>query len=221
MTTATPPKGLNWVQILATLAFAVALLCLAISVWGYIEAQNIVFTLIGVILFGGVGGVLWFLGRVVTRQRVRQHPPLIRPAHPSERLTLEALQRRASLANPSDREAILANPDAIVLPQEQIDALQVFVAESAGTIQGFAALIPREDGDLELDALFVEPGTWRQGIGRQLIEHCVVEARRLGAVAIHVIGNPEAERFYRACAFEQVGTTDTRFGIGLLMRRPL
>jgi len=132
---------------------------------------------------------------------------------------LESLQRRASLANPSDREAILAHPDAIDLPQAQIDALQVFVAESAGSIQGFAALIPREDGDLELDALFVEPDTWRQGIGRRLIEHCVVVARQQGVAAIHVIGNPQAEGFYRACAFEHVGTTDTRFGIGLLMRR--
>ena len=143
----------------------------------------------------------------------------IRPARPSERSALEELQRRASLANASDREAILAHPDAIDLPQVQIDALQVFVAESAGSIQGFAALIPREDGDLELDALFVEPDTWRQGIGRRLIEHCVVVARQQGVAAIHVIGNPQAEGFYRACAFEQVGTTDTRFGIGLLMRR--
>jgi hypothetical protein len=37
----------------------------------------------------------------------------IREARPEELADLEALQRRASLANPGDREAILAHPDAI------------------------------------------------------------------------------------------------------------
>jgi N-acetylglutamate synthase-like GNAT family acetyltransferase len=145
----------------------------------------------------------------------------VRLARASERLALEALQARASLANPSDREAILANPDAIDLPQAQIDDCQVYVAEIAGSIQGFAALLPREDGNAELDALFVDPGTWRQGIGRKLIDRCVAVARLQGAAAIHVVGNPHAEGFYRACGFELVGTTTTRFGVGHLMRRLL
>jgi GNAT superfamily N-acetyltransferase len=150
-----------------------------------------------------------------------QDPVHVRLARPSERLALEALQARASLANPSDREAILANPDAIDLPAEQLDDGQVYVAEVAGSILGFAALLPREDGNAELDALFVEPDIWRQGLGRKLIEHCTVAARLRGAAAIHVVGNPHAEGFYRACGFELVGTTATRFGVGLLMRRLL
>jgi GNAT superfamily N-acetyltransferase len=145
----------------------------------------------------------------------------VRLARPSERLALEALQARASLANPSDREAILANPDAIDLPANQLDDGQVYVAEVAGSILGFAALLPREDGNVELDALFVEPEIWRQGLGRKLIDHCTVAARLRGAAAIHVVGNPHAEGFYRACGFELVGTTATRFGVGLLMRRLL
>ena len=145
----------------------------------------------------------------------------VRLARPSERLALEALQARASLANPADREAILANPDAIDLPAEQLDDGQVYVAEVAGSILGFAALLPREDGNAELDALFVEPNIWRQGLGRKLIDHCTVAARLRGAAAIHVVGNPHAEGFYRACGFELVGTTATRFGVGLLMRRLL
>jgi hypothetical protein len=44
---------------------------------------------------------------------------VIRPALP-ERSSLEALQWRASLANSGDRDALLANPDAIALPIEQI-----------------------------------------------------------------------------------------------------
>ncbi|MES2306514.1 MAG: GNAT family N-acetyltransferase [Gemmatimonadota bacterium] len=143
----------------------------------------------------------------------------IRPALPSEQRLLEELQRRASLNNPGDREAILAHPDAIELSLEQLSAGGVFVAELAGTVQGFAAILPRDDGDVELDALFVEPDAWGHGLGRLLVDHCAEVARAQGARRLHVIGNPHAEGFYLRCGFELAGTENTRFGPGLLMRR--
>jgi N-acetylglutamate synthase-like GNAT family acetyltransferase len=145
----------------------------------------------------------------------------IRLARGSEKDALEALQTRASLANPGDREAILAHPDAIELPQSQIDAGQVFVAERAGGTVGFAAILPRDDGDVELDGLFVEPTLWKSGIGRLLVEECSRQAKVRGAGALHVIGNPHAEGFYLSCGFATYGTFETRFGSGLLMRRQL
>lgn len=145
----------------------------------------------------------------------------IRQARESEQKSLEALQWRASLGNPGDREALLANPDAIELPLEQIRNGQVFVAEAAGSVLGFAAILPREDGDVELDGLFVEPDLWRRGVGLKLVDHCAAEARSLGASAIHVIGHPDAEGFYKTCGFELTGTTQTRFGPALLMHRRL
>src|SRR5512140_674045 len=97
---------------------------------------------------------------------------VIRPARPTERSSLEALQWRASLANPGDRESLLANPDAIALPPEQITDGHVLVAQREGAIVGFAAVLPRPDGNAELDALFVEPRLWKGGVGRVLVEHC-------------------------------------------------
>jgi N-acetylglutamate synthase-like GNAT family acetyltransferase len=146
---------------------------------------------------------------------------LIRPAILSEQKALEALQLRASLGNAGDRDALLANPDAIELPLEQIAAGGVFIAEWNGAIAGFAAVMPRGDGETELDALFVEPNIWRRGIGRTLVEHCAHVARAKGATALHVIGNPHAETFYVACGFQRVGTAETRFGPGMLLRKIL
>jgi GNAT superfamily N-acetyltransferase len=134
---------------------------------------------------------------------------------------LVALQTRASLANADDREVLLANPDAIDLPLEQLERGQVFVAVVAGSIRGFATILPREDGAAELDGLFVEPGDWRKGIGRALVERMAEEARKMGASALHVIGNPHAEGFYGATGFEVIGSHATRFGVGLLMRKPV
>lgn len=145
----------------------------------------------------------------------------IRLAASGERDALEALQRRASLNNPGDREALLANPDMIQLPLQQIVEGRVYMAEQAGIIKGFAALLPVADGDLELDALFVEPQCWRQGVGRALVEHCARVAAAAGARHLHVTGNPHAEGFYLACGFELCGTRPVRFGTGLFMKRTL
>ena len=145
----------------------------------------------------------------------------IREACASEHSTLEALQRRASLSNPGDREALLQNPDAIALPIEQITARHVFVAEREGAIVGFAAVLPREDGGAELDALFVEPRLWHQGIGRLLVDYCAGIVRARGSAVLHVIGNPHAEGFYKACGFNVTGSVETRFGVGLSMQRVL
>jgi GNAT superfamily N-acetyltransferase len=145
----------------------------------------------------------------------------IRPARPDEQAMLEALQRRASLNNPGDRDALLANPDAIALPIEQLAGGAVFVAECGGALAGVAALLVRPDGDAELDALFVEPHLWKRGIGRRLVDHAADVARVKGARVLHVVGNPHAEGFYTSCGFDVTGTVATRFGIGLAMRRPL
>ncbi len=146
---------------------------------------------------------------------------VIRPAQHAERSSLERLQWRASLSNPGDRDALLANPDAIALPIEQITNGDVFVAERNGVAVGFATVVPRPDGQAELDALFVEPDLWRGGIGRVLVEHCVTVARQRSSAILHVVGNPHAEGFYVACGFRTSGNVDTRFGRGLAMQREL
>ena len=111
---------------------------------------------------------------------------IIRTATVAEQKALEALQLRASLANDGDREALLANPDAISIPLEQLAAGRVFVSELSGLAVGFFALEPRVDGQTELDALFVEPAIRRHGIGRLMIEYCADLARTQGSRALYV-----------------------------------
>ena len=97
----------------------------------------------------------------------------------------------------------------------------MFVAEIDGVLAGFAVILPREDGNTELEGLFVEPGRWRQGIGQKLVEHCAIVAKATGSRALHVIGNPHAKGFYDRCGFVCVGTTETRFGKGWLLEKNL
>ena len=147
--------------------------------------------------------------------------PTYRLALPAERSALEELQRRASLIWEEDREALLAHPDAIELPLEQITDGRTVVAENAGTLLGFAVVLRRDDGDAELDGLFVEPTQWRQGIGRALVEQAERIAARDGAANLWVIANTRALDFYGACGFVTVGEAATRFRPAPRMRKAL
>ncbi len=149
---------------------------------------------------------------------VHRVPTTVRTARVDELESLEALQLRASLANPGDREAIIAHPDAIAIPLSQLLAGQVFVAERDGLLLGFSAVLDRADGQTELDGLFVEPALWRTGAGRLLVERAEDYARAHSSHWLHVIGNPHAEGFYEACGFVTYGSYETEFGPGLLMR---
>jgi GNAT superfamily N-acetyltransferase len=124
------------------------------------------------------------------------HDVGIRPARSDEQTMLESVQRRASLSNPGDRDALLANRDAIALPIEQITEGCVFVAERDSVAVGFAAVVPRPDNDAELDALFVEPQLRKHGIERRLVDHIAEVARLRAASFLHLIGNPHARGFY-------------------------
>jgi len=137
----------------------------------------------------------------------------LRLARPEEHDALEDLQRRASLELPEYRDQLLENPDAIYLPEGQIANGQVIVAEIGGEIAGFAAVVGGE-----LDGLFVEPDLWGHGIGRALVDAATHQARSRG-LALKVIANPRARRFYEHCGFSLEGEVETRFGPGLRMTK--
>ena len=141
----------------------------------------------------------------------------IRPAVIEEWAVLEDLQRRASLQPGPYREQLLAHPEAIALPPEQIERGQIFVAEREGRIAGFAAVV-EIDGKAEIDGLFVEPDLWRQGVGSALVTETIQEARRRG-LSLTVVASPEAKEFYDKCGFAVEGEAETRFGPALLMSR--
>lgn len=145
----------------------------------------------------------------------------VRPATLGERGALEALQWRASLVWEEYRAALLAHPDVIELPDQQIEDGRAIVAETENQVVGFAVVLPRPDGDAELDGLFVEPSIWRAGVGTRLVRDAGFLAMAGGARVLHVVANPHAVGFYVSCGFVTSGEESTRFGVGLTMRKDL
>jgi N-acetylglutamate synthase-like GNAT family acetyltransferase len=143
---------------------------------------------------------------------------VIRDASSDDYPAMARIFRHASLANPGDRDALLAHPDALQLPDDLIRNGRARVATLAdGTIVGFASTRPSGTGVLELEDLFVDPNWQRQGAARQLMSQITVEARAERMTRIEVTANPHALDFYRAVGFVADGETRTEFGPGLRM----
>jgi GNAT superfamily N-acetyltransferase len=145
----------------------------------------------------------------------------IRDAAAAESPSLEALQRRASDVWEAYREQLAANPDAIELPQSFIDTGWVRVAVDAKDKPlGFSVVIPTGHRVHELDGLFVEPDEMSAGVGRALVDDAAARAAHQGAASLDVTAGP-AQGFYEKVGFHLTGTTQTRFGPAVRMRRPL
>lgn len=145
----------------------------------------------------------------------------IRAARPEDQPALLHIMWQTILDTEGDREALLARPEMVQVPAEQLTPETACVAEIAGTAAGFAIVLPRPNGDAELDGLFVDPPLQRRGIGRAL----VAEARRLasaiGAASLYVVANDDALAFYRSVGFIEVGTAQTELRVVPLMRLAL
>jgi len=141
---------------------------------------------------------------------------------PGEAAALEALQRAASMIWDSDRDWLLANPDAIEVPSDAIDDGRLRVAVDArDTPLGFSLVLPVRDGGCELDGLFVAPEHMRRGIGAALVRDAAQRARAQGASRLDVIANDNALRFYERAGFRGDTLVPTRFRPGLRMSLPL
>lgn len=141
----------------------------------------------------------------------------LRPARLDERDFLERLQLEASLTWEDTRASLLANPEAVALPADQIAKGNVFVAERQSKVIGFGVVRPVQPQIADLDGLFVLPDAQGSGIGRRLVAEAVRRAQALGATALTVTANLNAKGFYEACGFYPVREIPTRFAPALLM----
>jgi GNAT superfamily N-acetyltransferase len=145
----------------------------------------------------------------------------IRPATAEDQPALLAIVWKTVMASERDRNMLLAHPEAVQVPVEQLVTTTACVADIDGSPVGFAIVLARPDGEAELDGLFVDPAMQRLGIGRALVERTKELARAMGASTLHVVANDDALAFYRSVGFIETGVTGTQFGSAPLMRLTL
>ncbi|MEO7423048.1 MAG: GNAT family N-acetyltransferase [Ornithinibacter sp.] len=129
----------------------------------------------------------------------------IRTAAPADLPDLRRVFRTASLSNPQDAPLLLAHPQFLHFTGDAVADGRTRVAENgrqgADGILGFATVALGDNGDGELEDLFVDPQWHRRGVARGLIEDAVAELRESGRGCLWVVGNPQALPFYWAVGF--------------------
>ena len=75
-----------------------------------------------------------------------------------------------------------------------------FIAEQAGQLSGFAAIEIYSKKMAELQCLAVSPNCRGQGVGKRLIEQCILRARREGIKELMAITS--SERPFVGCGFD-------------------
>lgn len=113
-----------------------------------------------------------------------------------------ALWRAASKVGHPFLDAATLDADAVVVRDSYMPVAEITVAEQAGIVVGFIALL----GDL-VGGLFVDPAAHRSGAGRALISDAL---RRKGRLDVEVYAaNAGARAFYAACGFVETRRRDT------------
>jgi N-acetylglutamate synthase-like GNAT family acetyltransferase len=110
----------------------------------------------------------------------------VRAATVADRDMLRLFLSRAAREENIEAYDVLGYLQEFVLPLAQVDAGQIFVAIRAWSIVGLASVVFRQDGEIEIDALLIDPSVERNKIGVQLIAACGAFARSVSAKGLHV-----------------------------------
>jgi N-acetylglutamate synthase-like GNAT family acetyltransferase len=131
----------------------------------------------------------------------------IRPAKSQERDILSELAFRSKASWGYSSEFMEACRAELSISEEEIASpdRHYVLAEANCEILGYYALERLSADEYELEALFVEPQHFGQGVGRRLIEHAKFHAREKGAWSLLIQGDPNATDFYRAAGGVQIG----------------
>lgn len=96
--------------------------------------------------------------------------------------------------------------DDLTISPDFVAANQVYVAELAGELLGFYALIIRND-KAELDHLWVAPAHIGTGVGKELFIHAMQTVARQSISEVEILSDPNAEGFYRKMGAHHIGET--------------
>jgi N-acetylglutamate synthase-like GNAT family acetyltransferase len=97
---------------------------------------------------------------------------------------------------------------------------RLLFAELAGRIAGYAIYTPlKKESAVSIDRLYVNPRFQRFGVGRDLVEHIIGEAKQIEAGNVFVIPIEESKRFYEEMGFIKSNESDFEAEMHLNVRK--
>ena len=133
----------------------------------------------------------------------------IRRSKPSEATALTELAHNAKRYwdYPAHYVGLWAND--LTFDPDFITNNLVYTAVYEGTIVGVYAIVG-EGPVRQLEHFWVHPQNIGQGIGRQMFYHAVTNVRRIGARALEIVSDPNAEGFYLRMGAKRAGEEHSR-----------
>lgn len=144
----------------------------------------------------------------------------MRAAALGDRDAIAAFLSRAVTEENIDAFDVLGFLQEFALPLAQVEAGQLFIAKQGWTIVGLASVVFRHDGEIEIDALLIDPSVDRVGVGGQLAEVAGYFARKISVTGLHVLATEAARADLDAIGFAVLGVDEAiETTIALRMRR--
>ena len=131
----------------------------------------------------------------------------IRQAKPEEQRELTRLTVRATRHAGYDEEFVDRTIPSLMVTLPMISGQWVQVAEDgSGNVVGVVWITPTAlQGIAMLQGLYVDPPSWRRGIGRALFGAAITRAKEFKAGAIVISAEPSAEGFYKKMGAIRIG----------------
>ena len=92
----------------------------------------------------------------------------------------------------------------LTVTSEMIIERMVFNFFQDEKLAGFYMLNPPKENHIELEMLFVLPDFIGKGIGKKLLLHAVEKAKKLNAISMTLLADPNAEKFYKSQEFKVI-----------------
>ncbi|MEQ8292050.1 MAG: GNAT family N-acetyltransferase [Roseovarius sp.] len=132
-------------------------------------------------------------------------PISLSPPSPADLPELSALCLRSKAHWGYDAVFMAACREELTLTGQDIETSALTVAWRDGALAGVAQVKPEANG-AEIWKLFVDPPHMGTGVGRQLFDWCVAEARKLEAAELRIEADPEAVPFYQRMGAKIAGS---------------
>lgn len=129
---------------------------------------------------------------------------MIRPARPDEAAILSEVAFRSKAYWGYDAALMELCRPLLTYTEALIDEGQFWVYD-APPVVGLYRLLPSDDQTIILEDLFIAPEAIGRGLGDQLFQHAVAQARQQGAALLTLEADPHAEGFYRKQGMERCG----------------
>jgi N-acetylglutamate synthase-like GNAT family acetyltransferase len=131
---------------------------------------------------------------------------MITEAKPQDAAIISDIAMRSKAHWGYDDQFMSQVRDELTYSAENVTQHPTFIATKKANIIGFYQLQAVDAGEVELEALFVEPTFMGSGVGARLFCHAVEKAGALGFKTLSIQSDPAAEGFYTKQGCVKVGT---------------